>query len=168
MRRAVLTLVSAFLSSSVLKANHTTLLGVRLFFSRWNQQQKVLTNLWISVCLICCTGTLKRLFNDFHFVIHEAHFSRKLLVVCVCVFISVHRKGFFWLNRTMDVLPDIQASDVMLRKLLCVKNLRLHVIDNHSRDLLASNCARVSIKPGRAARSKRQLLKLSKTNSKSA
>ena len=82
--------------------------------------------------------------------------------VCMCVFISIYCKGFSWLNRMMDVLPDIQASDVVLRKLLCVKNLRLHVIVNHSRDLLASNCARVSVKPGRATRSKRQLLKLSK------
>ena len=80
----------------------------------------------------------------------------------VCVFISVHHKGFSWLNRTMDVLPDIQASYVMLRKLLCVKNPRLHVMVNHRRDLLASNCARVSIKLGIATRSKRQLLKLSK------
>ena len=72
------------------------------------------------------------------------------------------------MSRTMDVLPDLQASDVMLRKLLPVKNLRIHVIDNHSRDLLASNCARVSIKPGRATTSKRQLLKISKTNDKSA
>ena len=55
----------------------------------------------------------------------------------------------------MDVLPNIQASDVVLRKLFRVKNLCLHIIDNHSRDLLASNCARVSIKPGKAARSKR-------------
>ena len=50
----------------------------------------------------------------------------------------------------MDVLPDIQASDVVLGKLLRVKNLRVHVIDNHGRDLLSGNCARVSIKPGKA------------------
>ena len=68
----------------------------------------------------------------------------------------------------MDVLLDIQVSDVVLRKLLSVKNLRLHAIDNHSRDLLASNCGRVSIKPGKARRRKRQLLRLSKTNGKSA
>ena len=55
----------------------------------------------------------------------------------------------------MDVLPYIQASDVVLRKLLRVKNLHLHVIDNHSRDLLASNCARGSIKPGKAVRKKK-------------
>ena len=68
----------------------------------------------------------------------------------------------------MDILPDIQVSDVVLRKLLPVKNLRLHVIENLSRDLLARNCARVSIKPGKAASSKRQLFKLSETNGKSA
>ena len=55
-----------------------------------------------------------------------------------------------------------QASNVVLRKLLCVKYLRRHVINNHSRDFQASNCARVSIKSGRATRSKRQLLELSK------
>ena len=30
----------------------------------------------------------------------------------------------------------------MLRKYFCVKNLRRHVIDNYSRDLQASNCAK--------------------------
>ena len=107
-------------------------------------------------------GSPKSLFN---------YFSADVCVcvfVCVRVCISVHRKDFSWLSRTMDVLPDIQASDVVLRKLFRVKNLCLHIIDNHSRDLLASNCARVSIKPGRAARSERQLLKLSKTNGKIA
>ena len=35
-----------------------------------------------------------------------------------------------------------------------------HVIDNHSRDLQASNCAKeITIKPGKATRSKRQLFK---------
>ena len=86
----------------------------------------------------------------------------------VCVCISLHRKGFSWLKRKMYVLPDMQASNIVLRELLQVKNLRLHAIDNHSRDLLASNCAKVSIKPDKAARSKRQLLKLSKTNGKSS
>ena len=68
----------------------------------------------------------------------------------------------------MDELPDILASDVVLRKLFHVKNLYFHTIDYHSRDLLGSNCATVSIKPGKAARIKRHLLKLSKTNDKSA
>ena len=55
-----------------------------------------------------------------------------------------------------------QASDAVLRKLLCVKYVCRHVIDNHSRDLQASNCARVSIKPSRATRYKRQPLKIFK------
>ena len=79
----------------------------------------------------------------------------------MCVFISFHRKGFSWLKQNKCNARD-QTSDVVLRKLLCVIYLHHHVIDNHSRDLQASNCTRVSIKPGRATRSKRQLLKLSK------
>ena len=102
------------------------------------------------------------LFSILHFFAMLWCVHHLLFVVCVCVCISVHHKGFSWLNRTTDVLPDIQASDAVLRKLLCVKNLCLHVIDNHIRDLLASNCARVPIKPSRAAKSKRQLLKISK------
>ena len=55
-----------------------------------------------------------------------------------------------------------QTSSVVLRKWFCVKYLCHYIIDNHSRDLPASYCARVSIKTGRATRSKRQFLKLSK------
>ena len=54
----------------------------------------------------------------------------------------------------MDLLPDIQASNIVPKKLFLVKNLCLHIIDNHSRDLLASNCARVSVKPVKSTRSK--------------
>ena len=79
----------------------------------------------------------------------------------VDVLISFHRKGFCWLNNHKCNARD-QASDVMLRKWFCVKNLRRHAIDNHSRDLQASNWARLSIKPGRTTRSKRQLFDLSK------
>ena len=35
-----------------------------------------------------------------------------------------------------------QISDDMLRKRFCVKYLRHHVIDNHSKDLQASKCAK--------------------------
>ena len=55
-----------------------------------------------------------------------------------------------------------QASDVVLRKLFCVKYSRRHVINNHIRDLQASNYARVLIKLGRAPRGVRELLELSK------
>ena len=88
--------------------------------------------------------------------------ARVCVCVCVCVFISFHRKGFSWLKQNNKCNARDQASDVVLRKLLCVKYLHRHVIDNHSRDLQTSNCARVSIKPGRDMRSKIQLLRLSK------
>ena len=32
----------------------------------------------------------------------------------VYVFIAFHRKGFSWLNKTINVMPEVQASDVML------------------------------------------------------
>ena len=80
------------------------------------------------------------------------------MCVCVFVYISFHRKGISWLKQNKYNARD-QASDVVLRKLLCVKYLRRPVIAG---TVKASNCARVSIKLDRAARSKRQLLKLSK------
>ena len=88
--------------------------------------------------------------------------------VFVCVFIPFHHRGFSWQKLNNKCNARDQASDVALRISLCVKYIHHHIIDNHSRDLQASNCARVSIKPGGATRSKRQLLKLSKTNGKSA
>ena len=81
--------------------------------------------------------------------------------VCVCVFISFHRKGFSWLKQNNICNARDQASDVVLRKLFSVKYFHRHIIENLSRDLQASNCARVSVKPGQSSRSKRQLLKLS-------
>ena len=75
--------------------------------------------------------------------------------VCVCVCISFPRKGFSWLKQNSKCNARDQVSDVVLRKLPCVKYLRRHVIGNHSRDLQASNCARVSFEQGRATISKR-------------
>ena len=83
------------------------------------------------------------------------------MFVCVCVLISFHRKGFCWLKQNNKCNARDQSSDVVLRRLLCVKYFHRHVIHNHSRDLQASNCVRVSIKPGGATRNKRQLLELS-------
>ena len=77
-------------------------------------------------------------------------------IMCVCVCISFHRKGFSWLKQNKCNVRD-QASDVVPRKLLSVKYLCRHVIGNHSRYFKASNSARVSVKPGRAMRSKRTL-----------
>ena len=82
--------------------------------------------------------------------------------LCVCVFISFDCKGFYRLKQNNKCNARDQGSDNVLRKLLCVKYLRRHIIDNYSWDFQAGNCARVSIKPGRATRSKRKLLILSK------
>ena len=81
---------------------------------------------------------------------------RVCVCVCVSVFISFNRKGFSWLNKTINARD--QACDVVLRKYFCVKNVCRRVIDNHSWDLQPSKCESVSIKPGRPMRSKRQLL----------
>ena len=89
-------------------------------------------------------------------------FARASVCVCVCVFVSFLRKASPDLKKNNKCNARLQASDVVLRKLLGVKYLDCHVIGNHSRDLPASNCARVSIKPGKATRSKRQLSELSR------
>ena len=84
-----------------------------------------------------------------------------IMCVYVCVYFLPLR-GFSLLTQNNKCNAIDQASDDVLRKLLCVKNPCRYVIDNQSRDLQASSSARVSIKPGRATRSKRQLLKHSK------
>ena len=64
------------------------------------------------------------------------YFLPKVCVcVCVRVCISFHHKGFSWLKQNNKCNARDHASDVVLRKLLCVKHPRHHVIDNHSRDL---------------------------------
>ena len=67
-------------------------------------------------------------------------------LLTVCVFISFNRRGFSWLKENNECNARDQASDVVLRKLLSVKYINRHVIDNHSRSLRASNYARVSVK----------------------
>ena len=58
---------------------------------------------------------------------------------CVYVFLSTESLLLTEQNNKHNARD--QASDVALRKLLCVKYLRRHVTDNHSMDLQASNCA---------------------------
>ena len=29
--------------------------------------------------------------------------------MCICVFISFHRKGFSWLNKTINVMPEVHV-----------------------------------------------------------
>ena len=79
---------------------------------------------------------------------------RTPIKVGVCVRVSLFPS-------TINVMPEIRSAMLCWGN-YCVKYLRRHLIDNHRRDLQASNCARVSIKPGRATRKTRQLLKLSK------
>ena len=79
---------------------------------------------------------------------------RTPIKVGVCVRVSLFPS-------TINVMPEIRSAMLCWGN-YCVKYLRRHLIDNHRRDLQASNCARVSIKPGRATRNTRQLLKLSK------
>ena len=56
--------------------------------------------------------------------------------LCVCVFISFHRKGF-WLNKTNGNKQRRYTEEILLYKYLC----RL-VIDNHSRNLQTNNCSK--------------------------
>ena len=82
--------------------------------------------------------------------------------VCVCVFVFFHRKGFSWLkqNNRCKCNGRDQCGDVVPRKSICVKYIHRHIIANHSRVLQATNCARVSIKPGADTRNNRHLLNL--------
>ena len=79
---------------------------------------------------------------------------RTPIKVGVCVRVSLFPS-------TINVMPEIRSAMLCWGN-YCVKYLRRHLIDKHRRDLQASNCARVSIKPSRATRNTRQLLKLSK------
>ena len=83
-----------------------------------------------------------------------------LACVCMCVYFLPPRLLLTEKKNDKCNARD-QINDDVLRKLFCVKSLCRHVIDNHSRDIQASNYARVSVKPGRATRSKKQLLILS-------
>ena len=61
--------------------------------------------------------------------------------VCVCVCVSSHCKGFSWLNKT-NVMPVFRSAMLCLGDQFCAKYLFCHVIDNHGRDLQASNCVK--------------------------
>ena len=62
------------------------------------------------------------------------------MCVYVCVFISFHRKGYSWLNKAINVVPEFKsAMDGMLWKYFCIKDLR--VKDIHKNNLQAGSCA---------------------------
>ena len=62
--------------------------------------------------------------------------------VVVFVFISFHSKGLHLTEQNNKCNARDQVSDVLQRKYFRVKNLCRHVINNHSRDLQARNCAK--------------------------
>ena len=97
--------------------------------------------------------------------LHQLQPLNHLLIVCMYVCVYLLSPYRLLLTKQNKCNARDQASNVVLRKWLCVKYLHRHVIDNQIRDLEACNCARVSIKPGRGtsnSKSKRQLLKLKK------
>ena len=78
--------------------------------------------------------------------------------VCVCVFITYCCKDFPWLNKTINVMSEFRSA------MVCWENnsvwstfvaSSLKIIAGHSSWTM---CKKVSIKPGKATRSKRQLL----------
>ena len=136
--------------------------------------KKMLMRLYFNPFLVLFFQPRNFLFSSFFFSIPTSRTIQKVfypnvpylcvrvcVCVCVCVFLSFHCRGFSWLKQNNKYNARDQASDVELRKSFCVKYIHHHIIDNHSRDLQASNYARVSIKQGRAMRNKRQLLKIS-------
>ena len=85
--------------------------------------------------------------------------------VCVCMYVCacVYFLGFSWLNKSINVMPDTQVSDGMLRKYFGVKYICRHVIDNHSRNLQASNGSKeCQLNQGRPQDVKDNSYKLSK------
>ena len=54
--------------------------------------------------------------------------------VCLCVY-------FFSPYKTINVMSEIRSAMLCWGN-FCVRNLRRHVIDNYSRDLQTSNCAK--------------------------
>ena len=75
-------------------------------------------------------------------IVQGKHAIISLLVLCVCVCVCVcvfpsTVKASPDCNKTINVMPEIRPA-----MLCCVKNLCRHVIDNHSRDLQASSCAK--------------------------
>ena len=65
--------------------------------------------------------------------------------VCGCVWVCIYflsLKRLLLTEQNNNCYAKDQVSNTVLRKYFCVKNLCRHIIDNHSRDLQASNCAK--------------------------
>ena len=110
--------------------------------------------------------------------------------VCECVCISFHRKGFSWLNKTINVMPEFRSAVVcwgnnsvstVIRNGKSGKSAFLSVfyeygikylcrclVDNHCRDLQSGNCAK-ECQLNRRSHEKQKitLINFLKTNGKS-
>ena len=81
-----------------------------------------------------------------------------VLLMCVCVYLLSPRM-LFLTKQNNNCNARVPVSDGLLRKYFCIKDLCLHFKDNHRKNPLSWQlCKRVSIKLGKATRSKRQLL----------
>ena len=86
--------------------------------------------------------------------------------VCVCIFSSTVKASPGW-NKNECNARD-QASDVVLRKLFCVKYLRRQVIDNHSRDLKLATVQECQLNRAEPQEIKENSYNFLKINGKSA
>ena len=114
------------------------------------------TNACVCLCYYASADIFEFLEREFNSgnIYHGCDFN--VVAVCVCLFPFTERLLLTEQNHKCSV--RVQISDGILGKSFCIKYLCRHVIDNHSRDLQAGNCKRVSIKAGKATRSQRQLL----------
>ena len=87
----------------------------------------------VSVCVcvyVCVVSLLKKVCCE----------KVALLCVCVCVYLFPFTVNLLLTGQNNKCNARDWVSDGMLRKYLSVKGLYRHIIDNHSRDLQASNC----------------------------
>ena len=73
-------------------------------------------------------------------------FYKLIVSIWVCMFVCVlfpfTVKASLLIEQNNKCNARVQVSYVMLRKWFCAKYLCCHIIDNHSRDLQASNCVK--------------------------
>ena len=67
----------------------------------------------------------------------------KMLLSCLSVFISFHRRSFSWLKKkNNNCNASVQVSDGMLYKYCCIKGFCLRVTDIHRKNLQGGHCAK--------------------------
>ena len=66
----------------------------------------------------------------------------KIMLSCLSVFISFHRRTFSWLKKNNNCNASVQVSDGMLYKYFCIKGFCLCVTDIHRKNLQGGHCAK--------------------------